>query len=214
MIHYNMKLFSEIARETILYIKEKGRGMNTYSMEIAGLVRELPYVPIDEKTAYASFVVIGDTELISRAAKELAGRIEGAEVILTAEAKGIALAYEISRLLGMKEFIVARKSVKSYMKNTICESVKSITTAGSQKLYLDETDAEKIRGREILLIDDVISTGESLRAIESLAIKAGGHVKYRAAILAEGQAAERKDIVFLKKLPLFHIGENGNYKEI
>lgn len=188
--------------------------MKTYHLEVAGVERELAYVPIDEKTAYASFVVIGDTELISCAAKELAEKLKGVDVILTAEAKGIALTYEISRLLGMKEFIVARKSVKSYMKNVISEDVQSITTKGSQKLFLDETDVKKLTGKNVCIIDDVISTGESLRAIENLATKAGGHVKYKAALLAEGEAAQRDDIIYLKKLPLFHIDENHNYVEI
>jgi adenine phosphoribosyltransferase len=188
--------------------------MNTYRINVAGIERELVYVPIDSRTAYASFVVIGDTELISCAAKELVKKLEGVEVILTAEAKGIALAYEISRLLNLKEFIVARKSVKSYMKNVISERVQSITTKEGQKLYLDETDANKLKGRNVCIIDDVISTGESLRAIENLAKKAGGFVKYKAAILAEGQAAEREDILFLGKLPLFQIDESNNYFEI
>jgi len=188
--------------------------METYRLEITGIERELPYVAIDEKMAYASFVVIGDTQLITRAARELANKIGGTDVIMTAEAKGIALSYEISRLLGMKEFIVARKSVKSYMKNVIRERVRSITTKEEQYLFLDEKDADKINGKNICLVDDVISTGESLRAIESLAIKAGGIVKYKAAILAEGQAANREDIIFLKKLPLFRIEDNGAYVEI
>lgn len=188
--------------------------MNTYCINVAGVERELVYVPIDERTAYASFVVIGDTELISCASKELVKKLTGTEIILTAEAKGIALAYEISRLLGLKEFIVARKSVKSYMNNVISEDVKSITTKGKQKLYLDEIDANKISGKNVCIIDDVISTGESLRAIEKLAVKAGGNVKYKAAILAEGQAAQREDILFLRKLPLFHIDENHNYIEM
>lgn len=188
--------------------------MKTYHMEVAGVERELTYAHIDDMTAYASFVVIGDTELISCAAKELAKKVEGADVIVTAEAKGIALAYEISRLLGMKEFIVARKSVKSYMKNVISEKVQSITTKEGQKLYLDEIDAEKINGKRVCIIDDVISTGESLKAIENLVKKAGGLVKYKAAILAEGQAAEREDILYLEKLPLFRIVDNHNYVEL
>lgn len=187
--------------------------MNTYKINIAGVERELPYIRIDDTTAYASFVVIGDAELISNAAKELAAMLYGIDIILTAEAKGIALAYEISRLLDMKEFIVARKSVKSYMKNTISECVQSITTKEVQTLYLDETDARKLKDKNVCLIDDVISTGESLRAIEKLAIKAGANVKYRAAILAEGEAAKREDILYLKKLPLFQI-ENGYYREM
>ncbi len=184
---------------------------HTYQMKVCGVERELPLVPIDENKAFASFVVIGDTELVERAAAELAAQVPPVDVVLTAEAKGIALAYELSRRLGMKEFIVARKSVKSYMKNPISASVHSITTQGEQHIYLDEADIRKVAGKRVCIVDDVISTGESLRAVEELAKKAGGNVVCRAAILAEGNAAKRKDILFLGELPLFEKNENGEY---
>ncbi|HIX51520.1 MAG TPA: adenine phosphoribosyltransferase [Candidatus Lachnoclostridium stercoripullorum] len=187
---------------------------DTYELTVCGVERTLPLIPIDENSAYASFVVIGDTELVERAAKELAGQIPPVDVVMTAEAKGIALAYEISRLLHMKEFIVARKSVKSYMRNPISASVHSITTQGEQHIYLDETDIQKVAGRRVCIVDDVISTGESLRAVEELAKKAGGDVVCRAAILAEGKAAERTDILFLGKLPLFERMEDGDYMPV
>lgn len=183
--------------------------MEQYELSVCGLSRSLPLVPIDGNRAFASFVVIGDTELVEKAAVELAKQMPEADAVLTAEAKGIALAYEISRQLGLKEFIVARKSVKSYMKNPISESVHSITTKGEQHIYLDEADGEKLRGKRICIVDDVISTGESLRAVEELAKKAGGQVVCRAAVLAEGDAAKRKDILFLEKLPLFEKTEQG-----
>lgn len=185
--------------------------MNTYQFEVCGLKRELPLIKIKDDLAYSSFVVIGDTELVTAAAKELVDGLEPVEAVLTAEAKGIALSYEISRLLGLKEFIVARKSIKSYMNNPIKENVKSITTTEEQSLYLDESDVEKIKGKTICIVDDVISTGESLRAIENLAVKAGATVKYKMAILAEGDAATREDIRFIKKLPLFTVNENEEY---
>ena len=184
---------------------------HTYQMKVCGVERELPLVPIDENKAFASFVVIGDTELVERAAAELAAQVPPVDVVLTAEAKGIALAYELSRRLGMKEFIVARKSVKSYMKNPISASVHSITTQGEQHIYLDEADIRKVAGKRVCIVDDVISTGESLRAVEELAKKAGGNVVCRAAILAEGNAAKRKDILFLGELPLFEKNEYGEY---
>lgn len=183
--------------------------MEQYELNVCGLCRRLPLIPIDGNLAFASFVIIGDTELVERAAEELASEMPETDVVLTAEAKGIALAYEISRQLRLKEFIVARKSVKSYMKNPISESVHSITTKGEQHIYLDEADAEKIRGKRVCIVDDVISTGESLRAVEELAKKAGGQVVCRAAVLAEGDAAARKDILFLEKLPLFQKTEEG-----
>lgn len=187
--------------------------METYQLHICGLTRELPYIPISDTMAYASFVVLGDTELVERAGKELALRAKDADIVLTAEAKGIALAHEITRNLGKKEFVVARKSVKSYMKNPIEEVLHSITTQGEQRLYLDEEDVEKIRGKKICLVDDVISKGESLQAMENLVAHVGAQVTCRMAILAEGEAAKREDIIFLKELPLFKKGTFG-YEEI
>ena len=187
---------------------------HTYTLKICGTERELPLVPIDEHRAFASFVVIGDTELVERAAVKLAEQIPPVDVVLTAEAKGIALAYEISKLLGLKEFIVARKSTKSYMKNVVSASVHSITTAGEQHLYLDGVDADKIRGKRVCLVDDVISTGESLHALEALMQNAGASVVKKAALLAEGDAAARTDIIFLQKLPLFRKTADGEYEVI
>ena len=188
--------------------------MKTYKMEVCGLKRELPFVKIKDDLAFASFVIISDTELISACAKELAAKIGEVDAVVTAEAKGIALAYEVSRLLGLKEFIVARKSVKSYMTDVVSTEVNSITTKGTQKLYLDGVEAAKIKGRKICIIDDVISTGESLKAVETLVEKAGADVIRRAAVLAEGDAASREDIIFLQKLPLFSISEDGDYSII
>lgn len=188
--------------------------MKSYQLELCGVKRSLPFVRINDSTAFASFVIISDTELISAVAGELAAKIGPVDAIVTPEAKGIALAYEISRLLGLKEFIVARKSVKSYMKDYVCEEVHSITTKGTQHLYLDRAEADKIRGRRVCILDDVISTGESLRAVEGLVKKAGADIVCRAAVLAEGDAADRRDIVFLQKLPLFAIGENGECEPI
>lgn len=188
--------------------------MKEYCMNLCGVTRYLPFIPIDEHTAFASFVVLGDTELISACASKLAKEIGEADVIVTAEAKGIALAYEISRLLGLKEYIVARKSQKSYMRNTVSVSVHSITTKGEQHLYLDGIDAEKVKGKKVCIIDDVISTGESLNALEALVNSAKAHVVKKAAILAEGKAAEREDIIFLQKLPLFKCTGNGEYEVI
>ena len=142
--------------------------MKEYKIELCGVERTLPFIPINDTTAFASFVVLGDTELVSACAPELVKRIGQVDAVVTAEAKGIALAYEISRLLGLKEFIVARKSTKTYMKNVVSASVHSITTAGEQHLYLDGVDADKIRGKRVCLLDDVISTGESLHALEVL----------------------------------------------
>lgn len=133
--------------------------MEHYDLEVCGLKRELPFVKLSDGTAYASFVVISDTELIEKAGKELAAFANGAEIILTIEAKGIALAYEISKQLHMKEFVVVRKSVKSYVKSFIQDAVHSITTEGNQNIFLDEIDAEKLKGKKVAIVDDVISKG-------------------------------------------------------
>lgn len=182
-----------------------------YTLELCGLQRKLPLVEISKETAFASFVIIGDTELIEHCAPALAERIGPVDAIVTAEAKGIALAYEVSRCLGLKEFIVARKSTKTYMQNVVSASVHSITTQKEQQLFLDGADAAKIEGRRVCLIDDVISTGESLYALEFLAKTAGAKIAVRAAVLAEGDAAKRDDILFLQKLPLFHRQSDGRF---
>ena len=159
-------------------------------------------------------MVISDTELVSAAAPLLAEKIGKVDMIVTAEAKGIALAYEISKQLGLKDFVVARKSEKSYMKDALEVSVKSITTTSKQHLYLDGTDIEKIRGKEICLLDDVVSTGDSLKAMEQLVTKTGAKVVRKAAILAEGEAASRDDLIYLEYLPLFRKNSDGTYEEI
>ena len=186
--------------------------MEKYTIELAGLKRELPFVDIGNNMAYASFVVISDTELISACAPLLAEKIGRCDAIITAEAKGIALAYEISKQLGLKDFIVARKSKKSYMKHPVSMPVHSITQ--EQILLLDGSDSDKIKGRKVCLIDDVVSTGESLAALEDLVKAAGAEVISKACILAEGDAAKRDDIIFLEELPLFRKISDGDYEVI
>ncbi|MFA9422783.1 MAG: phosphoribosyltransferase family protein [Sedimentibacter sp.] len=177
--------------------------MNTYNIEVAGIKRELPVIKIKEDLSIASFVILGDTELVCAAAKELVKKMPEVDVLITAEAKGIPLAFEISRLLKMKNFIVARKSIKPYMNSPLVDEVVSITTQKKQMLVLDEKDALYIKGKKVAIIDDVISTGESIKAIERLVESAGGIIIAKAAILAEGDAAKRNDIIFLENLPLF-----------
>lgn len=174
-----------------------------YELNICNIKRKLPILKVNEHLAIASFVILGDTELVSTVAPFLAEKLPKVDVLVTAEAKGIPLVHEISKILNMKNFIVARKSIKPYMKNPICDEVVSITSQKKQILCLDGIDAEKIRNKKVAIIDDVISTGESLSAIERLVEKAGGIISAKAAILAEGDAANRKDIIFLDRLPLF-----------
>ena len=188
--------------------------MQKYELEVAGLKRELPFVDISDGLAFASFVVISDTELIEHCAPLLAEKIGECDAIVTAEAKGIALAYKISELLGLKEFIVARKSEKTYMRDTVEVPVQSITTASRQVLLLDGSDSRKIKGKNVCVIDDVVSTGESLNALERLVMAADAKVVKKACILAEGDAAEREDLIFLERLPLFRKTGEGEYEEI
>ena len=178
--------------------------MDYYKLEVCGLERDLPIIQISDNLKIASFVLLGDAELAEKAGIELSKKVD-ADIILTAEAKGISLAHEIAKNIGEKSFVVARKSEKSYMNHPINVEVNSITTKNTQKLYLDSKDVEKVKGKKIALVDDVISTGESMNALESLVKKAGGEVVQKLAILAEGDAANRDDIIFLEKLPIFEI---------
>ncbi|WP_303824583.1 phosphoribosyltransferase family protein [Ruminococcus flavefaciens] len=175
---------------------------DTYKMTIAGLERELPICPLNEKLDIAAFVMFSDVELTVAVAEKLLSKSPYFDIILTAESKGIPLAYEMARQSG-KKYVVARKSVKLYMTDPISVSVKSITTAAEQTLYLSQEKAAMLKGKKVLIVDDVISTGESLRALEELVHEAGGIISGRSAVLAEGDAADRKDICFLEKLPLF-----------
>ena len=174
-----------------------------YHMTVAGLPRDLPICPLNENLSIAGFVIFGDQELTVACARELLKRAPEYDYIITAEAKGIPLAHEMARQAGDKKYILARKGPKLYMRDIFSVTVNSITTAKEQKLYLDGADAALMKGKKILVVDDVISTGESLRALEALVEKAGGEICGRMAILAEGDAQDREDLIYLEKLPLF-----------
>ena len=175
-----------------------------YSLKVAGVERQLPILNVTDELAIAGFIMLGDNELVDACAKELAKKIPPeTDVILTAETKGIPLAAELSRQLGQKRFVVARKSIKAYMENPLWVEDVSIKTKGVQKLCLNDPDIQLIKGSNVLLLDDVISTGGSMRALKELADKCEAHVIGEACVLAEGDAAKRKDIIFLEPLPLF-----------
>ncbi|MBQ8331935.1 MAG: adenine phosphoribosyltransferase [Clostridia bacterium] len=174
-----------------------------HKMKIAGLERSLPLCPISDTLMIGAFVIFGDPELTTACAKELLARAPAYDYLISAEAKGIPLVHEMARLAGNQRYFLARKAPKLYMTGVFEASVRSITTAKEQKLYLDVADAERMRGKKVLIVDDVISTGESLKAIEHLVEKAGGEICGRMTILAEGEAAERDDLIYLEKLPLF-----------
>ena len=175
-----------------------------YRMTVAGLERDLPICPLNEKLSIAGFVIFGDQELTVACARDLLKKAPEYDYILTAEAKGIPLAHEMARQAGDAKYILARKGPKLYMRDIFSVTVNSITTAKEQKLYLDGADAALMKGKRILIVDDVISTGESLKALEALAEKAGGIICGRMAILAEGDAINRDDIIYLEPLPLFN----------
>ena len=175
-----------------------------YPMTIAGLHRELPICRVNDELYIGAFVIFGDCELTQACAAELLKKAPAYDYILTAESKGIPRAYEMARQAGDAKWLLARKGPKLYMQNIFGVEVKSITTAAVQKLYLDGADAALMRGKRILIVDDVISTGESLRALEQLVEQAGGEVCGRMAILAEGDAQSREDLIYLEKLPVFN----------
>ena len=176
----------------------------TYRMNIAGLVRDLPICPISDSLSIAGFVVFGDQELTVACARELLKIAPEYDYIITAEAKGIPLGHEMARQSHAPKYFLARKAPQAYMTGVFEACVTSITTKGQQRLYLDVADAELMKGKRILIVDDVISTGESLRALEVLVEKAGGIIVGKMAVLAEGDAQNRDDILYLEKLPLFH----------
>ena len=174
-----------------------------YTMKIAGVERNLPLCPLNDELMIAGFVIFGDPEITTACAKELLEKAPEYDYIITAEAKGIPLAHEMARLRGNQKYFVARKKPKLYMSGVFESTVNSITTEGEQKLYLDTADAEIMKGKKILIVDDVVSLGQSLAAVEKLVNDAGGIVCGRMFILAEGDAAKRDDIIFLERLPLF-----------
>ncbi len=177
--------------------------MEYHKITIAGVERDLPIVAISEKLSIAAFVIFGDTEIVYPCAKALAEKLPEVDYLITAEAKSIPLIYEMAKIMNMPRYIIARKSVKGYMSHPVVTKVNSITTKDEQILALDADDRDRIRGKRIAIVDDVISTGASLAAIEQLVNEAGGHVAARAAILSEGDANSRDDLIVLGKIPLF-----------
>ena len=178
--------------------------MLAHSMTIAGHRRELPICRVTDDLYIGAFVIFGDCELTTACAKALLEKAPAYDYIITAESKGIPLAQEMARLNGDPKWMLARKGVKLYMQDVVCVEVKSITTSAVQKLYLDGKDAALMKGKRVLIVDDVISTGESLHALEELVNAAGGNIVGKMTILAEGDAQERGDIIYLEKLPLFN----------
>ncbi|MBQ0108648.1 MAG: adenine phosphoribosyltransferase [Clostridiales bacterium] len=174
-----------------------------YPLEVAGVKRNLPICKVSDELYIGAFVIFGDVELTVKSAEALSKIMPEHDVIITAEAKGIPLICELARTNNAERYIVARKAPKLYMKDPISVVVRSITTAALQVLYLDKSDADYMKGKRVVIVDDVISTGESLNAIEKLVEEAGGNIVAKMSILAEGDAIDRKDITYLEDLPLF-----------
>jgi len=176
-----------------------------YEIEVAGLKRNLDLFPVAEDTSIAAFILFGDVELTMACAKALLAKAPEYDILMTAEAKSIPLIHEMARQKGQNNYVVARKKPKLYMENITTVNVKSITTASEQTLCIGETEKKLIRGKRVLIVDDVISTGDSLHALETLVEEVGGNVVGKMAILAEGDAINRPDITVLGELPLFHV---------
>ena len=174
-----------------------------YHMTIAGCERDLPLCPLNDDLMIAGFVIFGDPALTTACAKELLEKAPAYDYIISAEAKGIPLVHEMARLAGNQKYFLARKAPKLYMTGVMEVNVRSITTAKEQKLYLDTADAALMKGKRILIVDDVVSLGDSLRALETLVTEAGGIICGKMTILAEGDACKRDDLIYLEKLPLF-----------
>lgn len=182
-----------------------------HTMTIAGVTRDLPICKVTDDLYIGAFVIFGDVELTVATARALLEKAPEYDYLISAEAKGIPLVYEMARQSGRNKYFLARKSPKLYMSGVFDVTVNSITTAKEQHLYLDTADAEQMRGKRILIVDDVISTGESLAAIEKLVEAAGGIICGRMAILAEGDAQKREDLIYLEALPLFN--SDGSIKD-
>lgn len=175
-----------------------------HSMKIAGVDWKLPLCKVNDELYIGAFVMMGAQELTVACARDLLKVAPEYDYLITAEAKGIPLIHEMARQHGDKQYIVARKTPKLYMTGVFETEVQSITTKGTQKLYLDTAEADMMKGKRVLIVDDVISTGESLKALEILVEKAGGNVVGKMTVLAEGDAQKREDITYLEKLPLFN----------
>lgn len=175
-----------------------------YTLNVAGLTRELPLCKVNDSLYIAAFVMFGDVELTVASAKALLEKAPEFDIMITAESKGIPLLYEMARQTKADNYILARKGPKLYMQDIVYTKVNSITTVNQQMLCISGDDAKALKGKRVLIVDDVISTGESLEALVQLVEQAGGNIVGKMSVLAEGDAIGRKDITYLSPLPLFN----------
>ena len=184
------------------------RGQPTYDLEVAGTVRTLPLIQIAPDTWIAYYYSLGDTEVIDRAAKILAPTISGCDIFVTTETKGIPLAHAIATYLGLKPYVVCRKEIRPFMLSPLAVRYKPITAKTAQELFMDGRDAMKGKGKKVGIVDDIVSTGETLQAMGELVQQAGGHVVAKAALLLEGE--EWPDVHHLGILPVFKLMPESN----
>ncbi|MFW6269467.1 MAG: phosphoribosyltransferase family protein [Bacillota bacterium] len=182
----------------------KYKGQEYYDLEISGFHRKLPVVHLKDNIWIASFVMLGDVNLVNFCAGALATKLAKIDFdyIVGPEAKVIPLLQSMATFLGNSHYVVCRKQVKGYMKDPVELEVESITTPGKQKLVLGGSDVERIKGKKVVLIDDVVSTGGTFDSMDSLMEKVGAEVIGRAAVLKEGDSYE-KDLIYLEDLPIF-----------
>ncbi len=190
------------------FSKRKDFDKMVYKLNVAGIERDLPLCPISDTLNIAAFILFGDVELTEKCAEAMCRLAPEHDVMITAESKGIPLICSMARIMGENRYVLARKSVKLYMRDVVKCETQSITTSARQTLYIDGSDAEYLRGKRVLIVDDVISTGGSLLSLENLVAQAGGQIVGKMAILAEGDAVERDDIICLAPLPLFDMDGN------
>lgn len=176
---------------------------STYTLEIAGLERELNFVNISDELLIPNFITLGDIELIRKCAKELINKIPKVDYLLTAETRGIPLVHEMASQLNMNRYIVARKNIKCYRNEPFSVSVISIRDNDTCPLFLNKEDERLIKGKRVLIVDDVISTGKSVHDMKALAKGSGAIVEGIAAILVEKSEENHQDIIYLKELPTF-----------
>lgn len=181
----------------------KYEGQKTYALTLCGLKRELPVRQVGPDLWIPSFVMLGDVQLINVCAGALAGKLAAVDfdLLVGPEAKVVPLLQSIATLLGHSRYVVCRKTVKAYMKDPVVVEAQSITTHGKQTLVLDGVDAARVRGKKVVVVDDVVSTGGSLEAVEELLAKAGAQVVARAAVLKESDAY-KGDLIYLQEHPI------------
>ena len=174
-----------------------------YTIDFDGFEAQLPILPLPSGIKIAFFNLHGNSALTEHCAKQLAPMLKDCDVLITAESKGLQLTHCVARELGQAYYAVARKSKKLYMQDGISVDIQSsITTGAEQKLYLSKHDVDLLKGKKVGIVDDVVSTGASLLGLEAIVEKAGGIIHKKAFVLAEGDAANRDDVVFLDTIPL------------